>query len=244
MSLPSAVIDAMVATGCSVEQLAAAMKAANAETEAIAALRRAKAAEKKRRQRASSRQMAFSVPGTSGDTSGQQGTPSPSDKDAPHTPQEINHPYPPSPPKGGSSPTRTANPAIVLQSVLDPMTAKSICDHFVELRKPLTSQSAGVMVETLRRVEALGANKVEAVRTMIAKRWSSLDVEWLRNSGMAFNDGIPPPAARGSPPSKPTLAAGFGHLATEMRQQREIRSGTSGSGVQSPILDLPAIRHG
>jgi hypothetical protein len=49
MSLPSAVIDALVASGCTVEQLAAAMKAANAAQDERLAEKRAKDAERQRK---------------------------------------------------------------------------------------------------------------------------------------------------------------------------------------------------
>lgn len=49
MSLPNAVIDAMLAAGCSAEQLAAAMKAANADNEARKEAKRAGNAERQQR---------------------------------------------------------------------------------------------------------------------------------------------------------------------------------------------------
>jgi hypothetical protein len=52
MSLSNAVIDALVESGCTVEQLAAAMKASNAEDEALLSARREKDAIRKRAQRA------------------------------------------------------------------------------------------------------------------------------------------------------------------------------------------------
>lgn len=70
MSL-AAIVDALIAAGCTAEQIGAAVKAAEAEREAAQADRRAKATEKKRKQRIANKPMSPSVPGTVGDSGGQ-----------------------------------------------------------------------------------------------------------------------------------------------------------------------------
>jgi uncharacterized protein YdaU (DUF1376 family) len=70
----------------------------------------------------------------------------------------------------------------------------------------------------------------EAIREASARRRS------VAGSGLA-----PPTVA----PSKNTnVAAAFGQLNDQLRHEREIRSRAGDGGLQSPILDLPAIRHG
>lgn len=103
MTLAAAVIDALIASGCSAEQLGAAVKAANAEDEARTAAKRAKATQRKRNQR-SRDAMSHDVTRTERDIAGQSVTPFPSEV-SPRTPFPTNPiPVPPSPPKGGSSP--------------------------------------------------------------------------------------------------------------------------------------------
>lgn len=109
MSLPSSVLDAMLAAGCTAEQIVAAVKAANGEEETRVAERRLKETERKRRQRAKA---SHDVPGTVRDNEGRGGTDG--DEEGPLSPFEVfpqtpfpktPNPIPPSPPKGGSSPT-------------------------------------------------------------------------------------------------------------------------------------------
>lgn len=96
MSLPNAVIDALLASGCTAEQLAAAMKAANDEAGKSKAVKREKDAERQRKSRAN-RNASRNVTVTECDN------PSPPcpplDKETPPTPpKEINPPpIPPQP---------------------------------------------------------------------------------------------------------------------------------------------------
>lgn len=98
------------------------------------------------------------------------------------------------------------------------------------------------LVSTIRQLSAKARRRPTS--------WEYFRDAALENAGRRRDlaaAGIPAvaPSQTGPPRvEKPTLAAAFGQLATEMRQQREIRSGASDSGVQPPILDLPAIRHG
>lgn len=86
-----------------------------------------------------------------------------------------------------SKANRYANPCVVLQSIVDPMTAQRFVGHLEEKRRPLTSASAEMLVETLREVKALGGNPSEALHLAIRKGWQSVEIEYLRNAGMKFS---------------------------------------------------------
>ena len=122
------------------------------------------------------------------------------DGDAPLSPASLSpeppittpsNPPPPSPPKGGSSPTpkRFANPAITLQAVLDPLTAKTFVDHCEQKRRDISAPAAEEIVGVLRRVAELGGNPAEAARFAIRKGWTTIDLEWLQNGGFPFKSG-------------------------------------------------------
>lgn len=89
---------------------------------------------------------------------------------------------------------RFANPSVVLQSVVDPMTAQHFVGHLEEKRRPLSSQSAEMLVETLREVRRLGGNPADALKLAIKKGWVSVDIEYLRNAGFKFANAPPPGA--------------------------------------------------
>ncbi|WP_123834236.1 hypothetical protein [Methylobacterium currus] len=119
MSITPEMIDAMVAAGLTREQMATLMKAAIAQEEAEKVARRAKAAAKKRRQRATGKgNMSPDVPGTDGDMPGQKGTSgdggghgSPTPLDVPR-PSPTPHPTPLKPPAhSGSDPDGSAPPS-------------------------------------------------------------------------------------------------------------------------------------
>lgn len=91
MSLSPQVLDALLAAGATADMIVAAVKAELAVQAEADALRRQKATEKKRRQRA----MSPVVPGTDGDEAGREGTAP--DKEVSPTPPSRNYP-----PKGGN----------------------------------------------------------------------------------------------------------------------------------------------
>jgi hypothetical protein len=51
-----------------------------------------------------------------------------------------------------------------------------------------------MLVETLREVQRMGGNPVEAVKLAMRKGWASLDIEYLRNAGFKFANAPPPGA--------------------------------------------------
>lgn len=88
MSL-AAIVKAMAASGCTADQIAAAVEASEAQAAAAIEARRVKARDKKRRQRAA---LSPDVPGTEGDEQGRTGTRPP---DGPPFPQTPNPPLNP-----------------------------------------------------------------------------------------------------------------------------------------------------
>lgn len=226
MSLPSSVIDAMLAAGCSVEQLAAAVKAANAEHEEIQAEKRAKAAAKKRRQR-------HSVPGTLGDTGGQTGTegdnPSPKKETSPTPPKEKTTPSQ-SEPNGSSK-----NPRQALEMVLDAEHATSVIEHRQRLRKPLTLKAA----ELLAGQFAKCADPNAGADAMVLNGWQGFNPDWMDRQQV-----------RGSPPRQPATGSHhFTRLAEEMSDEPE-RTFGSDQGDRHDARGVPILtisdyrRHG
>lgn len=178
MSLSAAVIDAMVAAGCTAEQLASAIKTANAEAEAALASKRAKAADKKRRQRAS-------VLGTNGDKRGHSGT----QRDTVSPKKEI----PPTPPKEKTTPSKSEtnvsskNPRTALETVLDRQRAGDVIEMRKRIRKPLTARAAELLAGQLAKWH----DPNEAADAMVLNAWQGFKPEYLENR------------ARGSPSRQP-----------------------------------------
>jgi hypothetical protein len=83
---------------------------------------------------------------------------------------------------------RAPDPAIVLQSVVDPMVAKRFVAHCAEKRRTLSSQQAESIAATLREVRKAGGNAAEALQFAINKGWVSLELEYLRNNGFPLRD--------------------------------------------------------
>src|SRR5690606_18070757 len=86
---------------------------------------------------------------------------------------------------------RAPDPAIVLQSVVDSLTARAFADHCSEKRRPLSSQQAEGIVVTLRAVKAAGGNAAEALKFAMNKGWVSLEFEYLRNNGFPLKTAAP-----------------------------------------------------
>lgn len=86
-----------------------------------------------------------------------------------------------------SKPKRYANPCVLLQAVVDPMTAQLYVGFLEEKRKPLVSATAEALVGTLREVQRLGGNPAEALHLAIKRGWGSFDIEYLRNAGFKFS---------------------------------------------------------
>lgn len=78
---------------------------------------------------------------------------------------------------------RHANPIVILQSEVDPMTAQKWVSHCEEKGKRPSSHQAEAMCGVLREIRAAGGNPTEAVQLAIRKGWVSLELEYLTNSG-------------------------------------------------------------
>lgn len=89
---------------------------------------------------------------------------------------------------------RFANPAIVLQTVLDPMTASRWVTHCAERNRRPSSQQAEQQVSVLQELRKLGGNPVEAISFAIGKGWTSLGIDYFRNNGFKLGNGAAPPA--------------------------------------------------
>lgn len=206
MSLSPSVIDAMIASGCTAEQLGAAVKAAAAEAEVALAAKRAKAAEKKRRQR-------HPVLGTNGDIEGQAGTagdnPSPKKETSPTPPKEKTTPSQ-SEPNGSSKTPRQA-----LECVLDAKHAADVLDHRQRIRKPLTLRAAELLAGQL----AQWHDPNEAADAMILNGWQGFKPEYLHNQ-----------RARGSPGQQPRARYDpFKALAEELSDGQDRSQGSDRS---------------
>ncbi len=175
MSLSAAVIDALVATGATVEQLAAAMKASLAEQEEKVAARREKDAIRQRKSRASR-----NVTVTSCDTT---------DEPLSRPPNEINS----NPPTHTPEPeTRTRKgtrlPANWSPSPLPP-----------ELATELAGVSAGAIQRELSKFRDWAAAATGPVA--VKSNWDAAWRNWLRkameNGHLGRNNGPAEPAERG-----------------------------------------------
>lgn len=117
------VLDAMLASGCTAEQIACAVKASIAADEAVAVAKKAAAAAKKRRQRSAMSTNVTHCPGDNRDT-----PPTPETRVSPEPPSQT-HP-PRSAPKGASLPPTThaafspERPEIVIRKAI-----VSVCDE-------------------------------------------------------------------------------------------------------------------
>lgn len=116
-----------------------------------------------------------------------------------------------------------------LRLILDPIRARAVIDHRQRIRKPLTAYAARLLAGKFKRAP----DPNEAADAMICNGWQGFEPEWMERNSRQLIDQ-----------PKPTLAAGFGKLAAEMREQRELRSGESERGVQSPVPNLSIIPGG
>lgn len=153
------VLDAMVASGCTAEQIAAAVKAdmgvrsSNAERQA------------RFRARKKSEGVISNVTSVT-----ERNAASPLDKEIPQTPKEINPPR--SAPKGAS-----LTPRAELETVLDAKRAQAIVSHRKRINKALTPYAA----QLLARKFAKAADPNAAADAMIANGWQGFEPEWLES---------------------------------------------------------------
>lgn len=195
MKLTAHVIDAMLAAGCTAEQIAAAVKAAMLEDDESQADRRERDRIRKREQRAREKDnknngRVHGVTRTDADSAD-----NPLDKDAPHTPQEINPPR--SEPKGSSLTPRAA-----LETVLDPERAAAVVDHRKRIGKPLTPHAAQLLAGKMAKCP----DPNFAADEMVSNGWQGFKPEWLESRSL-------PPRQATSPPRERTPADAFADIA-------------------------------
>jgi hypothetical protein len=182
MSL-SAIIDAMVTSGCTPEQIAAVVKAVEAERDQAADDKRRKDAERQRRHR-----MSRDVTVTSVMSHDELVTPSP--EVFPHTP--FPNPNPVNPSKKNPKGFQKGSPSQAFSEVLRPDVAEAVVEHRQRIRKPLTARAAELLAGKFGACPDPNA----AAETMIANGWQGFEPEWLERQ-----------QPRGQPPPKPKSVA-------------------------------------
>lgn len=185
----AALIRSMAAAGATAEAIALAVEAIEAR-ECAAASHRAKAAERKARQRLRERDSHVTVTGHERDShvtlpplQGSQGSsPAPPSPNSPTSP-------PVRPPKGGLtvpipqdfSRARKADPTPgeVLEPVVGSELAVAVVEHRKKLRKPVTVVAARLLAKEFGRTRDPPA----AARLMIMNGWQGFKAEWMDERG-------------------------------------------------------------
>lgn len=163
MGLSSAVIDALVASGCTVEQLAAAMKADLAEQEARRAAKRENNAERQRRFKAKRK----------GETLDNAGNALPDvtalDKKGPQTPKKINPEDPP------ISPQKRA----VVPAKPDDVTEPTWTDWLALRRSKRAPVTLGVIDGARQEAAKLGWTLEKTLATWVFRGSQGFQAEWI-----------------------------------------------------------------
>lgn len=246
MSLPNSVIDAMVAAGCSVEQLAAAVKAASGDMDARTARKREVDAARKRRQRANNSESHDMSRGQSVTPSDIADDPLSPKESSPTPPKEIT-PYPqnPSTPKGVSS------PLVETDSIFDAWDEMAGRTGLAKVRVRSPARRAGVsrlirqtsLSTVLEAIGMVGASPFCAGEN--DRGWRA-DFDFLlqaKSFGRILEGAYTArsPSARASPSnSKPTKSEVFATLRERLRdgQQSDGRS-VGPDGNHGQLLSLP-----
>src|SRR5690606_5007339 len=149
-----------------------------------AATKRARDAERKRRQRANVTRSHADIDGQSVTATD---TPSPKKETSPTPPKEKTTPSQ-SEPNGSSK-----NPRAALEAVLDAERAGAVLDHRQRIRKPLTSHGAKLLAGKF----ALTADPNAAADAMIANGWQGFEREWLEKRQPRGSPSMTPREPRG-----------------------------------------------
>lgn len=220
MTLPAAVLDAMLEAGCTAEQIVAAVKAAAQEQDARTARRREADAIRKRRQRERE--------AVRHDMSRGQSVTNADDADTVSPKKETS----PTPPKEKTTPSRSETnvssktPRQALEVVLDSSRAGQVIDHRQRIRKPLTVRAAELLAGQFAECPDPNA----AADAMVLNGWQGFKPEWMDRQ-----------QSRGSPPrtSSSALADSAARLAQSMRSADEIRSGSRSGSIPALVSHLP-----
>ncbi|UYQ70986.1 hypothetical protein OF122_13050 [Pelagibacterium flavum] len=220
------VLDAMVAAGCTAEQIVAAVKADAQSEDARITRKREMDAARKRRQRENVTLGHADIYGQ-GVTDAEQNTP---DKETSPTPPKENNPKN-SPPSGVRTTPAKATPRSELLAVLDAEHAQDVIDHRNRIKKPMTPKAARQLAAKLARCPDPNA----AADLMIEKGWQSIEPEWVENR--AFQP-------RGSP-QPPQLKGGqhFTAFGDVIDGQAGNSTGEQGDWFDAPGLPVLTIEH-
>jgi hypothetical protein len=217
MTLPNTVIDAMIEAGCSAEQLAAAMKAANADAEARAQHKREVDAARKRRQRERDAGVSRTVTRTARDsTDSLAGVTRVEDKPLP---TEIE------PQEGKKENARAA---------LSPGF-----DEFWSLfpNKVGKAEAVKAFAKAAKLVDL--ATMMAGLRRYVAKTddrpWCN-PATWLNQARWDDQPAVVVPMARAGPAQRPTLI--------DLIDQKMGVSHADPRPAQTAVLDLPAAAYG
>lgn len=242
MSLSPSILDAMVAAGCTTEQVVAAVKAALNEADALKAAKRDGNAARQRRKREADKEMSRRVTDV---TARDQRDASPiPDKEIPQTLLE-NNPYPknPTPPNGGSPSQAETDAAIQAYSEMAAL-------HGLAVPRVVTGSRRQRVAAVVRAhglecwreaLTKLGAS--DFCRGMNDRGWKA-DLDFLLQAksftrvleGHYDNRGAIPP------PGRPiSLASAFGSM--ERLQQRDRDDQFDTASASNPIRYLPAASH-
>lgn len=213
MSLPTHIIDAMIASGCTPEQVLAVVKAeAKLDDE-----REAKKREQNRiRQRNHRARNALSPLVTvshsdKGSPNGLEGSTPPKTLNPSKSPSSLR--------SSGDAPTHeksfnnSPSPKQELASVLDEHHVAAVLDHRAKLRKPLSAHAAHLLAGKFAKCPDPNA----AADVMIANGWQGFEVAWMEDRARASTG---PPAR----PREPTLADYFRNEARQLQDEQDART--------------------
>ena len=223
MTISPSVLDAMVAAGCTPEQIVAAVKADAQAEEAVAQRKREADAARKRRQREGNKEMSAMSRGQAVTAQDNADTLSPFEVSPAPLPKTPN-PIPPSPPKGGSSPA-------VFEAMWELYPNK--------VGKP---KAQAAFVKALNRAPA--DRIVAGLRRYVAKTddrpWCNL-ATWLNQDRWDDQPATVTPLARGSPAkfTVPSTADAFQFLGKSFADERSRREDSE--RIRQVVPDLPAI---
>jgi hypothetical protein len=226
-------VRAMVAAGCTAEQVAAVAAAYEAEAETKRAAKRANGAARQQRYRERNASDALHASRNASDAlppSPKKEIPPTPPKEkttlSPSTPMEANASMPPLP--GGDKKTPRE---ILLECPLRPEVADGVLAHRKALRKPLTGRAAQLLVKGFLST----ADPNAAADMMIARGWQGFRAEWYENEARS----------NGKQPGKGSIVEAGRRLTARLvaeREERELRAGKSGGEGDPVVRLLPSQR--
>ncbi len=174
------VLDAMLAAGCTAEQIVAAVKADAAIEERKLQEKRDKDAERQRQHRAKTKSVSRDVTVTSGDKC----DPSPSPSLSPQTPQTHPHTHPDNNTRArkGRSKSKVPKPDGVSEQTWDDFLA-----HRKAKKAPLTATAlAGIEREAAKA----GWTLENAISETITRGWQAFKADWVNDKPAANDSGF------------------------------------------------------